>query len=332
MKTCVRYTPLVSVVVPTLNYGQFISESLLSLQNQSYSNWECMVVDDGSTDDTGEIVKRFMKSDSRIRYVYQKNSGQAVARNVALNLIKGKYIQFLDADDRIEFHKLCKQVTFLEEHSTIDVVYSAARYFTTEDPAARRYSLSNTDEAWMPQISGNGMGLLPEVIRSNIMPINAALIRVKVFDRVGVFEASLTPVEDWDFFIRCCAAGMNFAFFESADTLALIRYHANSATMNRLQNYGAVLRLRKKIAAKFSDSELRQINRERTVHIRTFLAHEELKNGNRLGAFQQLLRAAWISNRILWTIKRLGLAVMLPFVSRAGFEKLLAYGRAPRVS
>src|SRR3954462_4214752 len=91
--------PLVTVVMPSYNYARFIGDALESLSAQTYGEWECIVCDDGSTDDTGEVVARYIEREPRVHYVRQPNQRQAVAKNTALNLARGRYVQFLDADD-----------------------------------------------------------------------------------------------------------------------------------------------------------------------------------------------------------------------------------------
>ena len=114
--------PLVSVIVPTYNYGRLIGETLECLRAQTYENWECVIIDDGSTDDTAERVSRFMERDARFKFLRQENALQAAAKNNGLRNSAGEYIQFLDADDLIESQKLEKQVEYLEAHTHVDVI------------------------------------------------------------------------------------------------------------------------------------------------------------------------------------------------------------------
>src|SRR5215831_15925290 len=104
--------PLVSVIVPAYNYGSLIGETLDSLRNQTYNNWECWVIDDGSTDNTSEVVRVYCKSDPRIKYLPQMNSGPSVARNNGIRHSRGSYLQFLDADDLLEKRKIEHHVRF----------------------------------------------------------------------------------------------------------------------------------------------------------------------------------------------------------------------------
>lgn len=106
---------LISIVMPSYNTEKYISESINSVLAQTYTNWELIIVDDCSTDNTDEIIKPYL-SDERIKYLKnEKNSGAAISRNYALREAKGKYVAFLDSDDTWEPEKLEKQVRFMEE-------------------------------------------------------------------------------------------------------------------------------------------------------------------------------------------------------------------------
>ncbi len=117
---------LVSIIMPAYNCGDFIGETLDSVINQSYKNWEVIIVDDCSTDNTAEVVKEYIKKDNRIKYhKLEKNSGAAVARNKAIDLATGKYLAFLDSDDVWFPEKLAKQIGFMEEN---DYGFSCTSY------------------------------------------------------------------------------------------------------------------------------------------------------------------------------------------------------------
>ena len=91
--------PLVSVIMPAYNAQKYIAESIESVIGQTYLNWELLIVDDGSTDDTASIIKQYQLNDSRIQYFYQESGRQGKAKNTAIKNSKGDYIAFLDSDD-----------------------------------------------------------------------------------------------------------------------------------------------------------------------------------------------------------------------------------------
>lgn len=109
--------PLVSILIPTFNSAQFIADTIASVQQQTYSNWEIIVVDDASTDATVDLISKIMEKDVRIQLqVLEKNSGTGVARNFGVAKAAGKYISFLDADDLWKPEKLEKQINFMQKY------------------------------------------------------------------------------------------------------------------------------------------------------------------------------------------------------------------------
>lgn len=125
IETEVKEEDLVSIITPSYNCSRFVAETIESVQAQTYQNWEMIIVDDCSTDNSVEIIKKIIKGDSRIRLIEQKwNGGPAVARNVAIENAGGRYIAFLDSDDLWFPEKLEKQIEFIQEKKA-DLVYSA---------------------------------------------------------------------------------------------------------------------------------------------------------------------------------------------------------------
>lgn len=99
-------SPLVSIIIPCYNQGEYLNETLKSVYLQTYENWECIIVNDGSTDNTEEIAKSWEAKDSRFKYYLKKNSGVSSTRNFAISKAVGKYLQFLDSDDLLEIRKI----------------------------------------------------------------------------------------------------------------------------------------------------------------------------------------------------------------------------------
>lgn len=117
---------LVSIITPTYNCGKFIARTIDSVQAQTYTNWEMIIVDDCSKDDTKEVVEKYMENDSRIKYeCLETNSGAAVARTRAMELATGSYMAFLDSDDIWKPEKLEKQLKFMEDN---DINFSCTEY------------------------------------------------------------------------------------------------------------------------------------------------------------------------------------------------------------
>lgn len=117
---------LVSIITPVYNAGKFLEDTIKSVKSQTYKNWEMILVDDCSKDNSREIINKFEKEDRRIRYIkLDKNSGAAIARNTAIDNAEGRYIAFLDSDDIWKSDKLKKQIDFMENK---DIGFSFTGY------------------------------------------------------------------------------------------------------------------------------------------------------------------------------------------------------------
>lgn len=224
--------PLVSVIVPAYNYGRFISQALDSVLAQTFTDWECLIVDDGSTDDTCRVVHPYVAGTDRFRYLHQQNAGPAAARNTGINNSRGKYIQFLDADDLIQPDKLNRQVDFLQRNPHVDIVYSEMRYFRDEAPGQFFYSMSDPDLPWLPRVSGSGNDVLLPLLKSNIVVSNSPLMCASVIRVVGLFHEKLQAQEDWHYWLRCALRNRYFAFQDFENAFALVRLHPSSASQS----------------------------------------------------------------------------------------------------
>jgi glycosyltransferase involved in cell wall biosynthesis len=214
---------LISVVIPAYNYGQYIGEAIESLLSQTEKNWECIVVDDGSTDNTNEVVNAFCRLDNRINYIKKINAGLSAARNTGLEQAQGVYIQFLDADDRLEPLKLEQQKRILENNADVDIVYSEVIYFDENDSLFPDRNGGNI--VWSPNISGDKSVMLAPLLQSNILELGTALFRKTIVEKVGIFNPKCSAVADWEFCVRCAILNAQFHFEASPDTRIQMRHH-----------------------------------------------------------------------------------------------------------
>jgi glycosyltransferase involved in cell wall biosynthesis len=315
--------PLVSVIVPSYNYGCFIGTTLESLQTQTLANWECLVIDDGSTDDTAEVVARYSKADPRIKFFRQQNRRQAAARNHGLVQMSGQYVQFLDADDLIEPEKLERQVAYLENHPDVDILYGSVRYFRSEAPGERLFTMWGQDKPWMPGISGRGKPVLAALVEQNIMVINSPLICRRVIDLVGLFDEAVPPAEDWDYWIRCAAAGVTFQFADLPGTLALVRWHNLSSSGDRRRMYTSMLRIRQKVESLIDNPDLRTLNRTQMIDEQEALAYETILHGPLKDSLREMLRASRNSRTKKRALKWAACACAAPLVPRRSLKALM---------
>ena len=186
----------VSVIVPCYNYGHFLGAALQSVQAQTLREWECIIVDDGSSDDTRAVAARYAALDTRIQYLFQTNSGHSAARNRGLEAAQGQYLQFLDADDLLQPHKLELQAAFLDSHPSVDIVYGNHRYFTEE--TAQEALIAPLGNAEQPKKPDQDCQIQTLLIERNIMVTHAPLFRRRVIEVIGLMDNVGAPAaREW---------------------------------------------------------------------------------------------------------------------------------------
>jgi glycosyltransferase involved in cell wall biosynthesis len=240
---------LVSVIIPCYNYGHYLGEAIQSLQAQQYTNWECIIVDDGSRDATAAIAKEFAAADVRIKYFYQPNQGQPAARNNGIRQACGSFVQFLDADDLLQPGKLSTQVAYLDSHPEADIVYSDVMYFrpgAMHELFRNRWDAQFTD--WMPRVNGKGKSIVAAMLASNIFELGCALFRRDALDATGFFDEDLKGVEDYDLCLRSAILLQEFHYHAADNDMVLMRHHSGSYSKGLVRMYKKELQMRAKAA------------------------------------------------------------------------------------
>jgi len=211
--------PLVSVIIPAYNASVWIAETILSVLAQDYKDYEIIVIDDGSTDDTAVIVKRFK---DKVLYIHKQNGGQSSARNLGIRAARGKYIAFIDADDLWTKDKLRLQVELLESTNR-QWVYSDALAFDNQNGNIL-YKFSEISK----QFEGD---ILKNLYKACFIPMLTTMIHRDVFTTIGLFNenASMRNREDWEMWLRIAA---NYPVVLIPQILAYYRVHSTSATGN----------------------------------------------------------------------------------------------------
>lgn len=209
---------LVSVIITCYNQEQFIRESVDSVLNQRYSDLECLIIDDGSTDGTAAICKEFAKSDKRVQYIYQLNSGVSAARNKGFTISKGEFIQFLDGDDFLMPDKLQVQVGFMLANPQYGITYSNHQHYWQTTNKYAQYAFEVVEEQPLKQ-------LLFGYDRGVSIPIHTALLRRSIWT---VDEVPFPPdykhrYEDWIFWVLIAVKGTRFRYIDK--NLAAYRMH-----------------------------------------------------------------------------------------------------------
>ena len=226
--------PLVSIIVPCYNQGCFLEETLESVISQTYNNWECIIVNDGSTDNTESVAMKYTKKYDRFKYIYQENKGLSATRNMGISNSFGKYILPLDSDDKIGSKYIERSVEILENNPNVEIVYCDAELF----------GLSN------------GKWNLPEFSLEKILGENcifcSAFFRRETYDIVGGYKTNMKyGFEDWDFWLSIIE---NF-------WLSIIEKKKKNCIIHKINEVQFYYRIRKK-------SMLSSMNSERLYKMR----------------------------------------------------------------
>src|SRR4028118_1289230 len=212
--------PIFSVIIPVYNGEKTIQETIESVLNQTFTDFELIVINDGSQDSTLEIVERIQ--DSRLNVFSYPNAGQAASRNRGFSHASGEYISFIDADDLWTPDKLEAQLRALQDNPQAAVAYSWTKCIDESGQFSRRGShISATGDVY-------GKLLLIDFIENGSNP----LIRRQALIKVGSFDESLPAAEDWDMWLRLAAC---YEFVAVPSSQILYRQSANSWSANVLK-------------------------------------------------------------------------------------------------
>lgn len=288
--------PTVSVVIPTYNRAALIGETLHSVQAQQFDSWECIVVDDGSTDETRAVVDLFVRADPRIRYVWQENATATVARNLGLALAVGKYILFVDSDDHLAEDRLRWQVEQLDDNPDAVLVYGNTLICHTAD--------MRTGGVYLEHMRAKPSGWAFEALLQ-CSAIYAPLVRADALRLAGGFDAALPQAgEDWDMWLRLSRMGR--ILFDERIHL-YYRAHAGGISNDALRLYrGARQVVAKNLKAEPLLRRLR-LRRAAMAYLRHAYTPRLLQEANAASEAEQ-----WHEARLLWrTLAALNPGVLL---------------------
>ncbi|MDD5327112.1 MAG: glycosyltransferase [Phycisphaerae bacterium] len=228
--------PAISIVIPTYNRSRLLVRAVTSVLNQSYSNFELIIVDDASTDNTEEVVSSF--NDERIRYIrHEKNKGEAAARNTGIKSAKYGYIAHQDSDDEWFPEKLAKQVLAFENcPPQTGVVYTG---FWKEENGKRTYIPSEG-------INKKEGDIHRELLKGNFVGSPVTLIKKECFEKAGVFNEGIFHLVDWELWLRI-SKDYHFKYID--EPLAVAHYHSDNVSFN----YHAFIEALELVLEKYSD-------------------------------------------------------------------------------
>ncbi|HJP82433.1 MAG TPA: glycosyltransferase family 2 protein [Fimbriimonadaceae bacterium] len=197
--------PDIGVVIPAYNSALYISQAVKSIQDQTHVHWRMVIVDDGSSDETGQIVQTISDTDDRIKYIRQENQGVSAARNNGVEELDTPWIYFLDADDIAEPWALEELLLTATEGGRHHAAHGLATQFGDQektdyiDYLRDRRALCGSEYR---RLGPNEPTTFASLIRQNGITIGSILIHKESFMRIGGFDANIKHCEDWNFFLR----------------------------------------------------------------------------------------------------------------------------------
>ena len=217
--------PAVSVILPTYNRAAMLCEAIESVRAQTYLDWELIVVDDGSTDETPQAVAGFAREDVRIRLIRQENRRLPEARNSGIRASQGRYVAFLDDDDLWVPEKLALQMRQMESAPQLGLSYTLS------------YNVDRKGRLYRVWPDHPGL-TYTELFERNFIPCSSVLIRRACLDVAGVFDPSLRRAADYDLWLR---VAREFSVAYVPYPLLIYRRHGANATSDPWENYQADL-------------------------------------------------------------------------------------------
>jgi glycosyltransferase involved in cell wall biosynthesis len=213
------FKPTVSVIIPLYNREKLIERAIDSVLKQSYSDFELIVVDDCSTDNSAKVVQNI--DDPRIIYIkHDVNKGANTARNTGIKLAKGEYIAFQDSDDEWLPGKLEKQMALIvESPSKVGIVYSG--FWRIQDKQKTFYPYE-----WIKKLEGD---ISNEVLKTSFISTQTLLVKKSCFNHIGLFDETLPRLQDWDMVIRLSET---YEFSYIPEGLVYVYHTDNSITAN----------------------------------------------------------------------------------------------------
>lgn len=229
---------VISVITPTYNRARFLPAAVASVLSQTFGDFELIIVDDGSEDNTPDVLKPFL-ADRRVRYVYQENQGQSHARNLALKQATGDFIAFLDSDDVWAPDKLEKQLAVFRANSEVDIVHGDEAIINEQGSVV---SLQN-----MRRYSGR---ITRYLLADNSVSITTALVRRRCFDEMGGFDTSVGVADDYELWLRFSA---RYCYQYEPGIVASYRVMADQISSDKRRRYAANERIIQQFLARYGE-------------------------------------------------------------------------------
>lgn len=269
-------SPRVSVITPTFNRADFIGTAIQSVMDQDYTDFELLIVDDGSTDDTGDRLQPWLKDD-RVHCIQQVNQGQSHARNRALEAARGEFICFLDSDNAWVPGKLAMQVAFLDEHPQVDVIYG--------DNVLINEAGKETSRDNMKRHSGF---IAFQMLKDNCVAMNTTMARRRCFDEMGGMSGKRRVADDYDLWLRFSA---RYRFHYMPEYLAYYRVMEQQISSDKTARFETNEAIIRDFREQFPDVLPRKRFDEAFMFFYTRKARYLAASGQRSHAWREILTA-----------------------------------------
>lgn len=222
----INIAPTISIIVPCYNQAQYLSETLQSVLEQEYQNWECIIVNDGSPDNTEEVAKRWVEKDSRFKYFKKENSGVADTRNYGIKQAQGDYILPLDGDDKIDSKYIQKALEIFSHDNETKLVYSNLILFDAKDEKLilQDYSYKN-------------------MLVENQIFVSAIFRRTDFLNTAGFNPNMTAGLEDWDFWITFLKVTDKVVKINEFLFFYRIKVNSRSTSINKEKNERLLLQI-----------------------------------------------------------------------------------------
>ncbi len=184
--------PLMTIVMPAYNASRYLSESIESVLNQTFNDFQLLIIDDGSTDNTSDIARRYCQQDSRVKLVSQTNQGVSVTRNKGIGLTDSKLIAFLDADDKWFPDKLASHIAHFNENINLGISFAKIEFLTADGKHTGHVSSASLNQLKAEHFLYEN----PTITVSNLV------VRREVFQEITPFDRNMNYAEDLDFLLR----------------------------------------------------------------------------------------------------------------------------------
>ncbi|WP_200334542.1 glycosyltransferase family 2 protein [Thiocystis violacea] len=288
--------PIISIIIPCYNQSRYLGETLDSILAQTYPHWECIVINDGSTDDTASVARRYSHQDQRIRSIEQENKGLSAARNRGLEEIKGDFVQFLDSDDTIAETKFEKQIDLIKDLDKSAVVYCDYYFGQAEDIRQRAHRnfpkpqfilkepLWDMAARWETELS---------------IPAHCFLFDCTFFQTDQIrFDKQLITHEDWDCWMRIFAEKPDLFFVP--EELAAYRLNPQSMCTNKKKMwFGFRDAINKQQRIFEHDQIISRLLNEKFRQMRARYGYDHITN-----FANYFINQSWFKNTIPWPIQK----------------------------